>query len=87
MESSAARGNSPEKWGKLLAELDDKLQLGLLNPLRRVNSYHFEGQTLHIEPGTEEDLKYLGKDSVKQQLAIFASAVGAASVVVQKKHE
>lgn len=85
MESSAARGNSPEKWDKLLAELDDKLQLGLLNPLRRIASYHFEGQTLHLEPGTADDQKYLEKESVRQQLAVFASTVGATSVVLQKK--
>ena len=30
MDDSKVRGNNPELWGKLLSELDDKLQLGLL---------------------------------------------------------
>lgn len=85
MEPSATKGNSPEKWGKLLEELDDKLQLGLLDRLRRVASYHFEGSTLYIEPGSSEDLVYLEKDSVKQQLTIFASGTGAEVVLLQKK--
>jgi hypothetical protein len=85
MELSATKGNSPEKWGKLLTELDEKLQLGLLDRLRRVASYHYEGATLYIEPGSTDDLNYLQKDSVKQQLTIFASGTGVESVLLQKK--
>jgi hypothetical protein len=68
----AAQGNKPELWKALLELLDDKLQLGLLDHLRRAQAYHFEAETLIIEPGTPEDLKYLSKDAVLQQLHIFA---------------
>jgi hypothetical protein len=85
MEPSAAKGNSSEKWEKLLTELDEKLQLGLLDRLRRVTSYHFEDQTLFIVAGSSQDLEYLQKDSVKQQLAIFASGSGVTSITLQKK--
>jgi hypothetical protein len=68
----AAKGNKPELWDKLLALLDDKLQLGLLDHLKRATSYHFEADTLFVEPGTPEDCKYLSKDAVLQQLHIFA---------------
>lgn len=66
------RGNNPELWNKLLETLDDKLQLGLLDKLRRVNSYHFEDSFLFIEAGSDEDETYLSKPATLQQLAIFA---------------
>lgn len=70
-DRSIQKGNNPESWEKLLTELDDKLQFGLLEPLRRVSSYHFEDDTLFIDPGTPEDLKYLSKSTVVQQLQVF----------------
>lgn len=73
MNASATKGNRPESWQKLLDELDEKLQLGLLDRLRRVSSYHFEEKLLLIEPGNKEDEKYLSKDAVLQQLQVFAS--------------
>lgn len=85
MEPSASRGNFPDKWNKLLEELDEKLQLGLLDRLRRVTSYHFESTTLYIEPATVEDIAYLEKDSVRQQLSVFSSGVGATAVLLKKK--
>lgn len=85
MEQSASKGNSPEKWNKLLEELDDKLQLGLLDRLRRVTSYHFEGRELFIETSSAEDQQYLEKDSVRQQLSVFASGVAVDFVSLRKK--
>ncbi|MBX7143076.1 MAG: hypothetical protein K1X79_01360 [Oligoflexia bacterium] len=72
MGDLVTRGNNSELWNKLLHELDEKLQLGLLDRLRRATSYHFEAETLYIEPGDANDLKYLQKDSALQQLQIFA---------------
>lgn len=72
MNASAIRGNNQELWEKFLALLDDKLQLGLLEHLRRVSGYHFEDDVLFIQPGNPEDMKYLSKDSVFQQLQILA---------------
>lgn len=72
MGEPGAKGNNPELWNKLLHELDEKLQLGLLDRLKRASSYHFEADTLFIEPGEPADLKYLQKDSALQQLQIFA---------------
>jgi hypothetical protein len=72
MEPSASKGNAPEKWDKLLNELDDKLQLGLLDRLRRVEGYSYEGGTLLIQPGSAEDGEYLAREAVSQQLSVFA---------------
>jgi hypothetical protein len=72
MSSSSSKGNNAELWDKLLTELDDKLQLGLLDHLKRIASYHFEDDVLYVEPGTAEDEKYLTRDSVLQQLELLA---------------
>ena len=72
MTDSKARGNCPELWNKLLADLDEKLQLGLLNRLRRVAAYHFETDILFIDPASAEDADYLVKGPTLQQLNIFA---------------
>jgi len=66
------KGNNPELWDKLLAALDEKLQLGLLDHLRRVVAYQFEEGILLIEPGNPQDRQYLTKDSVLQQLELLA---------------
>ena len=72
MTSSKDRGNNPELWQRLLDTLDDKLQLGLLDHLKRVASYHFEEDILYIEPGNPEDAQYLNRPGVFQQLQIYA---------------
>ena len=72
MTESKARGNCPELWEKLLNELDEKLQLGLLDRLRRVAAYHFETEILFIDPSSTEDSAYLNKGPTLQQLELFA---------------
>lgn len=75
MSSSAQRGNDPERWEKLLTVLDEKLQLGLLDRLKRITSYHFEDDVLYIESGDKPDQEYLTKDSCYQQLKLMAEDV------------
>ena len=53
MSDGAAKGNNPVLWDKFLADLDEKLQLGLLDRMRRVQAYHFESDTLFLEPGSK----------------------------------
>ena len=72
MNASATKGNNQELWEKFLTSLDEKLQLGLLEHMRRVSAYHFEEGVLYINPGSEDDHKYLSKDAVFQQLQILA---------------
>jgi hypothetical protein len=72
MGESKARGNCPELWEKLLTELDEKLQLGLLDRLRRVAAYHFETEILFIDPSSLDDANYLNKGATLQQLTVFA---------------
>lgn len=80
----AGKGNNPEKWNQLLEALDEKMQFGLLTHLQRVKAYHFETDTLLIEPATVEDEKYLGKEVVLQQLVVFAEdATGIKSVKIK----
>lgn len=87
MEPSSTRGNSPELWNKLLEILDEKLQLGLLDKLRRVSSYHFEDSILFIEAGTADDETYLSKSVTLQQLAIFAEDVTKVKEIKIKPRE
>ena len=68
----AQKGNDPAKWEKLLTVLDEKLQLGLLDYLRRVTAYHFEDDVLFIEPGSKADEEYLKREGVFQQLNLLA---------------
>jgi hypothetical protein len=72
MNESKVRGNCPELWEKLLSELDEKLQLGLLDRLRRVGAYHFETDILFIDPATIEDEAYLSKGPTLQHLELLA---------------
>jgi len=72
MSDGPAKGNNPQLWDRLLAHLDEKLQLGLLDRLRRVQANHFEGDTLFIEADSLEDNAYLNKGSNLQQLTLLA---------------
>jgi hypothetical protein len=81
MTESKARGNCPELWERLLSELDDKLQLGLLDRLRRVAAYHFETEILFIDPSSPEDCAYLNKGTTLQQLELFAQDAARVSEV------
>ena len=84
MSDGNPHGNSPHQWTKLLELLDEKLQLGLLDKLRRVNAYHFESSVLIIEPGTPEDETYLRKPATNQQLIVFAQdATGVTEVQIR----
>jgi hypothetical protein len=83
---SGAKGNNPESWGKLLDLVDEKLQLGLLDKLRRVTSYHIEDRILFIEAGSPEDHKYLTKAGNVQQLALLAQdAIDVKEVVIREQ--
>lgn len=85
MAASSEKGNNAELWDKLLVELDEKLQLGLLDHLKRIASYHFEADVLYVEPGTPEDEKYLSKDSALQQLQLLAQVACKVDRVKIKK--
>lgn len=82
---NASKGNNPELWEKLLHALDEKLQLGLLDHLRKAASYHFEEDVLYIEPGNAESEKYLTKGPFLQQLQILAhDIVGVEKIKIKK---
>ncbi|MEY4667659.1 MAG: hypothetical protein RL518_358 [Pseudomonadota bacterium] len=72
MSDGVAKGNNPVLWEKFLADLDEKLQLGLLDRMRRVQAYHFESDTLFVEPGSKEDEAYLKKSAQFTQLCLLA---------------
>jgi len=73
---SSSRGNDPERWLKLLSVLDDRLQFGLLEQLKKIQAYHFEESMLYIEASNKETEEYLLKSSVAQQLSLFTEFVG-----------
>ncbi len=87
MHPSSKRGNNPELWNKLLDILDDKLQLGLLDHLKRIASYHFEDSTLTVQPENAKDLEYLSRAAVKQQLEVYTGEAGNFTKVVIKNPE
>jgi len=79
------KGNNPERWDKLLQVLDEKLQLGLLDHLRKVEVYHFEENILFIQPSTNESLEYLKKDTVLKQLEVLAQdAINVDKIKIDK---
>ncbi|MCB0330111.1 MAG: hypothetical protein KDD70_10615, partial [Bdellovibrionales bacterium] len=70
----SSKGNRPELWEKFLDVLDDKLQLGLLDHMKRVISYHFESDILYIQPSSDSDYQYLKEGAHFQQMEILAKA-------------
>lgn len=86
MNPSSKKGNNPELWDKLLQDLDERLQFGLLEPLRKIHSYHFEGNALFVEVTLQQDFNYLNKQHVLQQFRLLASqSTGVDSVEIRLK--
>jgi hypothetical protein len=81
----SSQGNDPARWEKILNELDEKLQFGTLERLRRVSSYHFEGDALIIALERADDFEYLSKASTKTQLQIFAQDASRVTSIEVKK--
>lgn len=70
-----SKGNNPILWQKLLDEVEDKLQLGLLDHLKRVAAYHFEDDLLIIAAANDQDREYFEKGTTIQTLKLFAEKV------------
>lgn len=86
MVPSASKGNNPERWERLLEALDEKLQLGLLDHLKRITSYHIEEEVLYLVPGTEKDFEYLNRSAVLQHLELLAQdAIKIEKVKIKKE--
>jgi hypothetical protein len=75
MNPASRKGNNPERWEKFLVVLDERLQLGLLSYLQSIASYHFEEETLYIEPSGAKDMSYLSRPAVLQQLELLAKDI------------
>ena len=84
---SAKKGNNPQLWNELLEILDERLQLGLLEHLKRVKSYHFEDNSLFIEAPNEQDYEYLNREAVLQQLQTFAADICKVEKLIINKAE
>lgn len=81
---SDIQGNDSERWKKLLDLLDEKLQLGLLDHLNKLKSYHFESDNLYLEPENKADAEYFENDAFFQQLKVLANdAVGVENVIIK----
>ena len=87
MHPSSSKGNNPALWNQLLEFLDEKLQLGLLDHLQRIGSYHFEGGIMYIEPGNPADLEYLSRPVTQHQLQLLTEAAVQIEKVIIKKAE
>ncbi|MCO6430928.1 MAG: hypothetical protein J5J00_08710 [Deltaproteobacteria bacterium] len=90
--NQGGKGNQPERWEKLLMALDEKLQLGLLDRLRRVTRYEFTkesaGEALIIETASAEDEEYLSKEPFFHQLELLAQdAIGVERVQINRREE
>lgn len=73
--SKGTKGNCPDVWNKLLALLDEKLQLGLLEYMRRATSYNLEDDTLYIQPGSSKDYEDLCEATMFQHLTLLAEEI------------
>jgi hypothetical protein len=83
---AANKGNNPVLWSKLIEHLDERLQLGLLDKVKKATHYHFEEDTLIVEVGTVQDEQYLTKDVVFQQFTLLAQdATGITNLVIRLK--
>lgn len=88
MSDTEIKGNNPERWQKLLSALDERLQLGLLDRLKKIVSYHFETDTLTLEPLNLDEQSYLSKDPIFQQLQVLAQdAVGIEKIKFKQPAE
>jgi len=86
MSDRAEKGNNPVLWQKLLTELDEKLQLGLLDRMRRVRAYHFESDILFVELGNDDDEAYFKKGGALQHLELIAQdATGVRELRLRSK--
>jgi hypothetical protein len=56
-EPSCAKGNNSLLWFNILVSLENKLQLGLLDKLRKIRSYHFEMNNLDLSQHSLANLK------------------------------
>lgn len=83
--AAASSGNNPKSWQKFLDVLDERLQFGLLSKIKSSSSYHFEETVLYIEFEQQQDIDYLSKDAMKQQLQILANDIlGVEKVIIRK---
>lgn len=80
------KGNSPDRWKKLLDTVDEKLQLSLLDHLKKISAYHFEEEILYLEPISKEEEEYLKKEVVLQQLELLAQDAVKVEKVKIKRH-
>ena len=85
MAETRTNGNNPERWEKLLNLLDERLQLGLLDRLKKVSTYHFEEDLLIIEPASKEEYEYFAREGIRQQVELFAREACRIDVVKIKK--
>ena len=68
----------------LLDALDEKLQLGLLDHLKRSNSYSIEDDTLFVTPANETDEQYLRKhETIHHLLLIAEDSIGIKAVIIR----
>ena len=82
--AAASSGNNPKAWEKFIETLDERLQFGMLSRIKNSSSYHFEESTLYIEFNQQNDIDYLSKDAMKQQLHILAKDIlGVEKVIVR----
>ncbi len=76
--------NNNQRWQKFLDILDEKLQLGLLNHLRKVQNFSFDNDTLILEIENQIDLNYFKNEAFLQQLKVLAKdAISVKDVIIK----
>lgn len=84
MNEDNSTNKESQLWQALLHALDEKLQLGLLDHLKRSDSYAIEGDTLLITPANEKDEQYLRKEETINHLLLIAEdAIGIKAVTIR----
>lgn len=83
MNQPPQNNQATQLWKTLLDALDEKLQLGLLELLKRSHSYDIEDGTLCITPVNEVDEEYLRKDETSRHLLLIAEdSIGVTQVTI-----
>lgn len=84
MNQNFPADKAAQLWQSLLAALDEKLQLGLLNHLKRCDSYDIDHDTLFITPANEADEEYLQREETVQHLLLIAEdSIGSKAIVIR----
>jgi hypothetical protein len=79
--------HAPDFWPKIVDQIEEKLQLGLLEQVRAVTEASFAGGELALVVASTEALEFFGAHVNQQRLIILARPVLTIDRVSVRYHE